>query len=210
MRPSWKPVMIRTAIAAAALLLASCGGAEENSLAAIDNEIAAADIDPAISSAIEDEILVDPALVGQSNPNGVRHPERPLTAPYPSRAGASDPNAPVGSPCGIPFEHGAQWAERMPAEFPTYPGGRVTEAAGADRGDCRARVLTFETGHDWERVLDFYRSAATRAGYDAEHELRAGDHVLGGINARTDGAYLVIVTPEASGSRVAVIVSSGS
>jgi hypothetical protein len=209
--------MILAAAAAGALLLSACGGsAAENDLAAIDNEIAKADIDPAISTAIEDEILVDPALVQQSNPNGVRHPERPLQAPYPTRAGAgtsqasaATPDGPVSSPCGVPFQFGAEWAERMPAEFPAYPGGRVSEAAGSDRGQCQARVVTFATDHGWERVLDFYRSSATRAGYDAEHEQKGGDHLLGGTNQRTGGAYLVIVTPEGSGSKVSLIIGNG-
>lgn len=204
------------ALAAGTLLLAACGSTEENSLAAIDNEIAKADIDPAISSAIEDEILVDPTLVGQSNPDGVRQPERPLTAQYPTRAGAdvaggnaATPGGPVSSPCGVPFQHGAEWAERLPADFPAYPGGRVSEAAGADRGDCHVRVVSFATDHDWERVLDYYRAAAARAGFDAEHELKDGDHVLGGTHAGNDRAYLVIVTPEGSGSKVALIVNGG-
>lgn len=199
-------------------LLSACSAAPENELAAIDNQIAAADIDPAVTSAIEDEILVDPNLVQQSNPKGVRHPERPLQAPYPIdnvvRAGASAgaggaPDAPVSSPCGVPFQHGAEWAERLPAEFPPYPGGRVSEAAGADRGACRARVVTFTTDNGWQQVVNWYRGVATRAGFDAEHEARGQEHVLGGVNARTDGAYLVIVTPEPSGSRVALIVNSG-
>jgi hypothetical protein len=198
------------------MLLAACGSSNENALAAIDNEIAKADIDPAISTAIEDEILVDPALVQQSNPNGVRHPERPLQAPYPIRAGATSgqandaaPDGEIPSPCGVPFQSGAEWAERMPAEFPAYPGGRVSEAAGSDRGDCHARVVTFVTDHGWERVMDHYRAAASRAGYDTEHEQKGGDHLLGGTNGSNGGAYLVIVTPEGSGSKVSLIVGSG-
>jgi len=206
--------------AAGVALLSACSTAPENSLAAIDNEIAAADIDPAVTSAIEDEILVDPNLVQQSNPKGIRHPERPLQAPYPAadlvQTGANVPGgvgassgAPIASPCGVPFQHGAEWAERLPAEFPPYPGGRVTEAAGADNGNCRARVVTFATDHRANQVLEWYRGVAMRAGFDAEHEMRGQDHVLGGVNGATDGAYLVIVTPEAGGSKVALIVNNG-
>jgi hypothetical protein len=217
MRTNRSQTMILAAATAGALLLAACGGsAAENEVAAIDNEIAKADIDPAISTAIEDEILVDPTLVQQSNPNGVRHPERPLQAPYPTRAGAganeangATPAAEVNSPCGVPFQFGAEWAERMPAEFPAYPGGRVSEAAGSDRGECHARVVTFATDHGWQQVLDFYRAAVTRAGYDAEHERKEGDHLLGGTNGSTGAAYLVIVTPEGSGSKVSLIVGNG-
>ncbi len=205
--------MIVAAAAAGLLLLSACSSSSENSLAAIDNEIAKADIDPAVTSAIEDEIMVDPTLVGQSNASGVRRPERPLEAQYPSRASADASEAngavEVQSPCGVPFQHGAEWAERLPAEFPAYPGGRVTEAAGADRGDCHVRVVTFATDHQWQQVLDWYRGIASRAGFDAEHETRGQDQVLGGTNQRTDGAYLVIVTPAEDGSRVALIVNNG-
>jgi hypothetical protein len=202
--------MIVAAVAAGALLLAACGSSAENAVAAIDNEIAKADIDPAISTAVEDEILVDPALVQQSNPNGVRHPERPLQAPYPTPASASgsgQPGGEVNSPCGTPFQFGAEWAERLPAEFPAYPGGRVSEAAGSDRGDCHARVITFVTDHGWERVLDHYRAAAQSAGYEAEQDRRDGDHLLGGTKG--DSAFLVIVSPEGNGSKVSLIVGTG-
>lgn len=216
--------MIFCAAAASLMLLPACSATpEQANLAQIDNQIAAADIDPAVTSAIEDEILVDPALVQQSNPNAVRQPERPVQAPYPveknGRAGApmnqasasadggGDP--PVAGGCGVPFQYGAEWAERLPPEFPAYPGGRVTEAAGSDRGDCHVRVVTFATDHAYAQVLDWYRGIAARAGFDAEHEVRGSDHVLGGINPRNDGAYLVIVTPEGNGSKVALIVNNG-
>jgi len=213
--------MIFCAAAASLLLLPACSATpEQANLAQIDNQIAAADIDPAVTSAIEDEILVDPALVQQSNPNGVRHPERPLQAPYPvekaGRAGAAMEQAngaggdgPVAGGCGVPFQYGAEWAERLPPEFPAYPGGRVTEAAGSDRGDCHVRVVTFATDHGYSQVLDWYRGIVSRAGFNAEHEVQGADHVLGGVNPRNDGAYLVIVTPEGNGSRVALIVNNG-
>jgi hypothetical protein len=220
MRTNRDKKMILSAAAAAVLALSACSAEPENSLAKIDNEIAAGDIDPAVTSAIEDEILVDPALVQQSNPNGVRHPERPVQAPYPidnvTRAGAETPQANAGnpadmvaSPCGVPFQHGAQWAERLPADFPAYPGGRVTEAAGADRGTCHVRVVTFATDQSADQVLNWYRGVASRAGFSAEHEVRGGDHMLGGTKAATDGAFLVIVTPEQGGSKVALIVNNG-
>ena len=62
--------------------------------------------------------------------------------------------------CGVPFQYGPEWAGRLPAEFPAYPGGRVTEAAGNDRGDCRMRVVTFTTADPHNRVLEYYRSLA--------------------------------------------------
>lgn len=209
--------MIFCAATAGLALLSACSGdAPANNLAQIDNQIATADIDPAVTSAIEDEILVDPALVQQSNPNGVRHPERPLQAPYPvekaSGGTAKSPNDPtrqIAGACGAAFQYGPEWAERLPAEFPAYPGGRVTEAAGINSGNCRMRVVTFATEHGWQQVLDWYRGTVTRAGFNFEHQVKGADHVLGGVNQRTDGAYYIIVTPEQGGSKVALIVNNG-
>ncbi|HEY0114901.1 MAG TPA: hypothetical protein VGB54_04195 [Allosphingosinicella sp.] len=222
MRYRWDNAMIFCAATAGLMLLSACGGSAEANLAQMDNQIAAADIDPAVTTAIEDEILVDPALVQQSNPNGVRHPERPLQAPYPvetRRAGApmteangavpTDPTAQIAGACGAPFQYGPEWAERLPADFPPYPGGRVTEAAGNNAGNCRMRVVTFVTEHSWQQVLDWYRGAVTRAGFNFEHQVRGADHVLGGVNERNDGAYYLIVTPEQGGSKVALIVNNG-
>ena len=215
--------MIFCAAGAGLMLLSACSGsAPSNNLAAIDNQIAQADIDPAVSTAIEDEILVDPALVQQSNPNGVRHPERPLQAPYPvdkagegavKQAGGAnipvDPREQIAGACGAPFQYGPQWAERLPVEFPPYPGGRVTEAAGISLPNCQMRVVTFTTQNSWQQVLGWYRDAAARSGFNFEHQVKGADHVLGGVNERTDGAYYLIVTPEAGGSKVALIVNNG-
>ena len=98
------------------------------------------------------------------------------------------------SACGVPFVYGNEWANRLPAEFPAYPGGRVTEAAGSDRGDCHMRVVTFTTADPYNRVLEHYRSLADRAGFSAEQQARGGDQVLGGT--RGEAAYYLIVTPD--------------
>jgi len=216
--------MIFCAASAGLLFLSACSGTPQANLTQLDNEIAAQDVDPALTSALEDEILVDPALVGQSNPNAVRQPERPLQAPYPleqgntQRAGAPlrqasvaipGPDGPIAGACGAAFQYGPEWADRLPADFPAYPGGRVTESAGNDAGDCRMRVVTFTTGHSWQQVLGWYRDTAARAGFSHEHQVRGADHVLGGVNQRTDGAYYIIVTPVANGSQVALIVNHG-
>jgi hypothetical protein len=216
----------RTAALAGLMLLAACSrGDNENNLAAIDNELIANAADPALTSALEDQIMVDPNLVQQANPNTVRPPEAPAQSQYPAdaRPGGGDAarvqrttaaaggraTAPSAASCGAEFDYGPQWARRMPAEFPAYPGGRVTEAAGNDHGDCRMRVVTFTTADPANRVLEHYRSVAARAGYSAEQQARGRDQVLGGVNARTDGAFYLIVTPARNGSQVALIVNNG-
>jgi len=100
-----------------------------------------------------------------------------------------------------------EWANRLPAEFPSYPGGRVTEAAGSDRGACHMRVVTFTTADPYNRVLEHYRSLADRAGFSVEQQTRGGDQVLGGT--RGEAAYYLIVTPTQAGSDVALIVNNG-
>ena len=216
---------LRSAAFASLFALAACGGSGDDNLAALDNELLANGADPALTSALEDQILVDPNLVQQAHPNSVRPPESPVQAQYPAGSAAEGARRAVagqsgdarisftaGQPtaCGARFDYGAQWASRLPAEFPLYPGARVTEAAGNNSGNCRMRVVTFHTGDPHDRVLAHYHALAARAGFTAEQQQRGGDRVLGGVNSRTDGAYYLIVTPAAGGSDVALIVNYGA
>jgi hypothetical protein len=216
---------LRSAAFASLFALAACGGSSDNNLAALDNELLANGADPALTSALEDQILVDPNLVQQAHPNAVRPPESPVQAQYPAGSAADGARRAVagsssdarvsfvaGEPtaCGARFDYGAQWANRLPAEFPLYPGARVTEAAGNNTGNCRMRVVTFHTADPNDRVLAHYHALAARAGYSVEQQQRGGDRVLGGTNSRTDGAYYLIVTPAEGGSDVALIVNYGS
>jgi hypothetical protein len=206
------PAPGRSAALAALLALAACSGQDAN-LAALDNELLANGADPALTAALEDQILVDPNLVQQSHPNSVRPPETPIQAQYPPGPDPTRPqqasaggNAATGCAAGN-FDYGMQYARQLPAGFPAYPGGRVTEAAANNNNGCHMRVVTFTTGDAHQRVLDFYRTAAARAGYSAEQQQRGGDLVLAGVNGRTDGAFYLIVTPAANGSEVALIVN---
>jgi hypothetical protein len=212
----------RAALAALlALALTACGNGEAADLADLDNSLIANEADPALTSALEDQILVDPSLTQQSNRNAVRPPELPVQAQYPvagaapeprlgERSGApkaSAPAAPAGCGGNAALGMDSQWANRLPPAFPLYPGARVTEAAGSDANDCRVRVVSFRTADRAARVLDWYRTRAVQGDYSAEHQIRGRDHVLGG--AQPGGAYFLIVTPVASGSEVALIVNSG-
>ena len=211
--PSFPVSALRLAALGALLALGACGGGADNNLAAIDNDLLANGADPALTSALEDQILVDPNLVQQAHPNTVRPPETPVQAQYPAGSATAQPASggtgavAANGACAGPFEYGAQWAGRLPAGFPAYPGGRITEAAGNGGGRCR--VVTFTTADRHDRVLEFYRGVAGRAGFTAEHQQRGEDHVLGGVNQSTDGAYYLIVTPRPNGSEVALIVNNG-
>jgi hypothetical protein len=227
--PKSAAILFRSAALAGLLALAACGRGEENNLAEMDNSLIGNGADPALTSALEDQILVDPNLVQQTHPNSARPPEAPVQAQYPAdgasgnagggaaggagqareAAAATSGGAAQATPsaCGVPFVYGNEWANRLPAEFPSYPGGRVTEAAGSDRGDCRMRVVTFTTADPYNRVLEHYRSLADRAGFSVEQQTRGGDQVLGGT--RGEAAYYLIVTPTQAGSDVALIVNNG-
>ncbi len=219
--PNCAAILLRSAALAGLLALTACGGGDGNNLEAMDNSLIGNGADPALTSALEDQILVDPNLVQQTHPNSARPPETPVQAQYPADGGAvggagggQARDAAAGasggaqvSACGVPFVYGNEWAGRLPAEFPSYPGGRVTEAAGSDRGNCHMRVVTFTTSDPYNRVLEHYRSLADRAGFSVEQQARGGDQVLGGT--RGEAAYYLIVTPTQAGSDVALIVNNG-
>lgn len=232
-------LFLRSVALAAALALAGCGwGSDESELANLDNEIVGNDADPALTSALEDQILVDPSLSQQSGRNAVRPPDMPLQAQYPltpaereaARTGRGLVRAPAptkaaaedqfsslrqdtaaqrGAACGAQFNYDRSWAGRLPSTFAPYPGARITEAAGNDIGDCRMRVATFVTDAPSQRVLDWYHTKAIRAGYSSEHQVRDGDHILGGVNERDGGAFYLVVTARGAGSDVAIITNNG-
>ena len=209
---------------AAALSLGACNQQpSKTELAKLDNSLMANDTDPALTSALQDQILVDPALTQQSNKNAVRAPASPPQAQYPLPAGGGNDSGKVaaqtasaevpaerGADCGSRLNYNAAWAQRLPAAFAVYPGARVTDAAGLDAADCRARVVTFQTAAPPQRVLDYYQSRATGAGYSAERQVRDGDHILAGTVGQSDRAFYLILTPlRGGGSDVAMITNGG-
>lgn len=104
------------AVLALALPLGACGGAaSENSLDALDAELndgnaQAAARDPALTSALRDQIMVDPNLASQSNRDAIRPPSQPYAAPVPTAKGA-----PVASDVRV---------------------SEATKSAPAPKGDC--------------------------------------------------------------------------
>jgi hypothetical protein len=72
----------------APLALAACGPqpAAEGNLDSLDAELAgnaANSSDPAIRAALQDQIMVDPALTGQSNADAIRPPQQPYSGAIP-------------------------------------------------------------------------------------------------------------------------------
>jgi hypothetical protein len=220
---------------AAAMALAGCSGGDDGNLASLDNQLTN-DSDPALTAALQDQIAVDPNLSQQSNRNAVRPPETPTQASYPTDSAAAAKAVPGptgrggtapaaqlasapqgggagggGASCtsGANFHYNNAWAQRLPAAFPFYPNGRLTEAAANNANGCSTRVVSFATADNAQRVLDWYNTQAVRAGYTSERETRQGDHILAGANARDNGAFYLIVTPKGNGSEVALIVNNG-
>ncbi len=208
--------LLRLTALGAALALAACnrGGGEDN-LADLAN-----DSDPAVTSALNDQILVDENLVAQSNKNAARPSPTPAGASYPApEAAPSAPGKGAGPAAALTggkgcsdarrFDYNMAWANRLAPNFPVYPGGKVTEAAANNSGGCSTRAITFATADNWQRVLDWYHTRAVRAGYSSEHQVRDGDHILAGGNDRDKGAFYLIVTPKPKGSEVALIANNG-
>ena len=187
------------------LLLAACGrNSDEADLANLDNQIVSNQTDPALTSALQDQILVDPTLSQQSNRNAVRSADSPTQAQYPAGMRMS-----TGEPCTSKVEYAMGWANRLPAAFTVYPGGRVSEAAANNDPNCRLRVVSFDTGDAPHKVLAWYRGRASGSGYSAEQQARGGDQILAGTNESDGGAYFLIVTPKGGGSDVSLITNNG-
>jgi hypothetical protein len=219
---------LRYTALAALLALAACNRGEDEANAAAN----LSDADPALTSALADQIAVDPQLSQQSNRNAVRPPETPPQAQYPATGAtmrapdaipasaatggqqarldaAATGNGGVACPGGAKWDYNMAWAQRLSPTFPVYPGGRVTEAAGANQDDCRMRVVSFTSADPYQQVLDWYHTQAVRAGYSSEHQLRDGDHVLAGTNEAEGGAFYLIVTARPNGSDVSLIANKG-
>ena len=203
--------LVRCALFGAALLLAGCQRQPtEDQIATLDNQITGNQSDPALTSALQDPILTDPALTQQSNKNAVRPPAGPVQAQYPPEQGHAEMKALArgeGEGCAAQFEHSPSWARRLPAAFPVFPGARVTDAAGNDADGCRMRVVSFASEAPPQRVLLWYRERAASAGFSYEHQRADRDHVLAG--AKEDDAYYLIVTPRPGGSDVSLILNNG-
>lgn len=202
---------LRLTALAAVLALSACGWFRGD-----EKVDAANDSDPEIASALNDQILVDGNLDNQSNRNAGRTAAGPANSTYPASdaaapGGTATATAALGKNCADParFDYNMGWAKRLAPNFPVYPGGRVTEAAANNSSGCSTRVVTFTTAQAWQPILDWYHTKAVRAGYTSEHQLRDGDHVLAGANAKDNGAFYLIVTPKPKGSEVALIANLG-
>lgn len=122
------------------LSLSACKKTSTAEVAGMDRELMgnAAEADPALTGALQDQIMVDPDLVGQSNASGARPRGTPRQAPIPPvLAGGGTAPAPRGT-------------LRAPAPKPGAAHGNVTlgelaqiqaaRAGGASARDCIKNV----------------------------------------------------------------------
>lgn len=112
--------------------------------------------------------------------------------------------------CAKKLNYGTEWAQRMPEPFTLYPGAQLTEAAGAQADGCTLRAASFVTAAPRQGVMDYYYTLARRAGYDGEHRILGGDHVLGGTRGADGSAYFILFTDAPGGkTSVDIIADNG-
>lgn len=112
-----------------------------------------------------------------------------------------------GADCAAKVDYSAGWAVKLPQALPVYPRGHVQEAAGTDRDGCRLRVVNFLTPVGVEDVVNFYYTRARASGFDAEHRMEGGDHVLGG--SKGSAAYMVHARKLENGLTEVDLVANG-
>lgn len=232
--------MVRKSIVLSAvlvpLMLAACSSSDSNSNTELADNASATD--PALASALQDQIMVDPSLAQQANGGALRPPGQPYSGQIPpdgvAAGGATDDGELMRTPdpvpadrdcaqcqnarnavtlgglaerqqngqlngCAADLQYSAGWAQRLPRDVPLHPRARVTEAAGADGAACKLRVVSFSSPEPMQRMLDWYYTRVTRAGFTAEHQVDGNDHILGGTRARDDGAYVLFLSPRSDG-----------
>jgi hypothetical protein len=228
------------------LALAACSSNSGNDG---DESASANGVDPALASALQSQIMVDPALGQQSNGDTVRPPGQPYSGGVPAdgvAAGGAVKDgelmhapAPVTADknckacaaaresttltglaarqgdartagCAANLQYSAAWANRLPPDLPLYPPAHVSDAAGAETGQCALRVVSFSSPQPMQTMIDWYYTKAVRAGYTAEHQVDGDQHILGGTRDRDSGAYVLFMTARPDGgTEIDLVANNG-
>jgi hypothetical protein len=87
--PFRRSALTALSVSLLSLTVAACGPAKnaDNSVAALDEKLSGKGSDPAMNAALEDRILVDPALADSSNSNMVKAPDQALDGSVPPDTG---------------------------------------------------------------------------------------------------------------------------
>lgn len=213
---------VKAAAAALLLMLAACGGtADGNDLDAIDNKMGGkGDADPALTSALEDQIMIDPTLSQQANEDAIRPPDRPADLLVPKLGGVEPPALPtLGSAmanpakmpqfdvCSMDVRYSFIWATRLPAELVLPAKGRVSEAAGSDRPGCALRAVSFTLPMPANEAATYYRGLAARNGYSAQPARESV--TLSAVRAKDGAAFYAIIRPAKGGVSVDLVSNRG-
>lgn len=185
-------------LGAGMFVLAGCGRPEGGAALRPDDRT-----DPALTSALDDPILVDPTLSQSSNLTAVRTTETPGDAFHPPGQTPVRPG-----PCDGALAHDPAWARELPAPFGPPAGARLRDAAGKAAAGCVVRVADFLVAQRPAALLDWYWQRAVQAGYSATQLGRGGEQVLFG--ARDGTSYVVVARQARSGSELGLVVRSGS
>lgn len=111
--------------------------------------------------------------------------------------------------CDRNYRYGAEWANRLPADFPLYADAQVKEAAG-NADACALRLVSFVSKAPMQTLVDFYYTQAVRGGYSAEHRVTGSEHVLAGAREKDGAAYYLDFAPMKGGTvEVDMIVNKG-
>ncbi len=211
------------------LALAACGG-DKGAIDQLDAKLATKDVtDPALTAALEDQIMVDPTLAGQANERSIRPPAEPMQTPVPQLATTPPPpkvSAPVktlGSiaaeqaeisrdsfnGCGLNVQYSMDYAARLPDDFPLYPKSQVVEAAGSDDNGCKLRALTLNTTAPLKSVAQHYARAATQAGYRVASKSDPEGVMVSGKRAADGGAFYVILNGSGDATTADLVINNG-
>lgn len=136
------------------LALVACGStkSDDRNLDSLDAELAEGNStgnvrDPALMSALHDQIMVDPALAGQANADAIRPPGQPYAAPVPP-----DGRAPIGLAAGAESSQAIKPAPearsgdcpRCAARRDSYTLGALAAKQGGRASACAAKI-TYST-----------------------------------------------------------------
>lgn len=108
---------------------------------------------------------------------------------------------------------GADAVKSLPAGLPLYPGATVDSGAsmtGTGANGDSGGMVAFQTSDSPEKVIAFYKKAATNAGFKISMEMTTGDaRMIGGDGKEGKGGFhLSVSTREEGGSNATLIAGN--
>jgi hypothetical protein len=217
-----------TAAVALAVLLSGCSGSKKESGsgdADIAGNASGDQTDPALTSALEDQIMVDPTLAQQKNGAATRPGALPGQSPIPSTTPGGDAGtggqtmgelaqnqaagkAATNAACYKNLRYSVAWAQRLPAELPLFTDAQVSEAAGNVSPGCDVRVVSFVSDAAIDRLVTFYETSAKRAGFAAERQGTGAERVVAGDKG-SQAFYATFRARQGGGTEVDLLANHG-